>query len=179
MKHALLAPVILLAALASVSCGYTLAGRGSFLPASIRTIGVPDFGNRTPYFEVGQVLTQSVRRELIGRGKYKVLPQDTGVDAVLKAEVTSISLRPSGVNADQQATRYTIAVTVSVQLVQVSDSKVLWENPNQPFSEEYALTSGGAAPLDAASFFGQSSNAVDRMATDFARSLVAAILEAF
>ena len=44
--------VVLIAALASTSCGYTLAGRGSFLPETIKTIGVPDFDNRTPYFEV-------------------------------------------------------------------------------------------------------------------------------
>jgi outer membrane lipopolysaccharide assembly protein LptE/RlpB len=180
VTHRVLTAVVLLgAALASSSCGYTLAGRGSFLPESIRTIGVPNFGNRTPYYDVAQMLTQSVRTELIGRGKYKVLPQDTGVDAVLKAEVISISLAPSSFNSDQQATRYAISVVLSVQLVQSSDNKVLWQNPSQVFREEYALTSGGAGTLSAADFFGQSSNAVERMATDFARSVVAAILEAF
>ena len=60
MVRKLFAPVVLIAALASTSCGYTLAGRGSFLPETIKTIGVPDFDNRTPYFEVGQVLTSVV-----------------------------------------------------------------------------------------------------------------------
>lgn len=170
---------LLVAAMGASSCGYTLAGRGSFLPDSIRTIGVPAFVNHTPYYEVGQILTQSVRTELIGRGKYKVLPQDTGVDAVLKAEVTSITLSPSSFNSDQQATRYAITVGVSIQLVEVKDDKVLWQNANQVFREEYPLTSGGGATLDPAAFFGQSSNAVERMASDFARSIVSAILEAF
>jgi hypothetical protein len=169
---------ILVAALGSASCGYTLAGRGSFLPESIRTIGVPMFGNRTPYYDVGGVLTQSVRTELIGRGKYKVLPQDTGVDAVLKAEVMSLSLTPSGFNENQQATRYAATVVVSIQLVQSSDNKVLWQNPSQVFREEYAL-GNEQGTLDPSSFFGQSSNAVQRMASDFARSVVGAILEAF
>lgn len=171
--------LVLLAALASSSCGYTLAGRGSFLPESIRTIGVPTFVNRTPYYDVAQVLTQSVRTELIGRGKYKVLPQDSGVDAVLKVDVTSISLAPSGFNSNQQATRYSVTVNVAIQLVQATDNKVLWQNPNQSFREEYSLASDSAATLDPASFFGQSSNAVERMSADFARSIVAAILEAF
>jgi outer membrane lipopolysaccharide assembly protein LptE/RlpB len=170
---------VLLAALGCASCGYTLAGRGSFLPETIKTIGVPAFVNRTPYYEVAQMLTKSVRTELIGRGKYKVLPDETGVDAVLKAEVTSIGLTPSGFNSDQQATRYAISVGVSIQLVQSSDNKVLWQNPNQVFREEYSLTSGGGATLDPAAFFGQSSNAVERMSSDFARSIVSAILEAF
>ncbi len=171
--------VILLAA-ASASCGYSLSGRGSFLPDSIRTIGVPDFGNQTPYFEVGRMLTQGVRSELIGRGKYKVLPEEVGADAVLRADVTSISLVPSSFDANQQATRYAISVVVSVRLIQASDQKVLWENPSQVFREEYSLTSGSTGTtVSAADFFGGSSNAVERMASDFARSLVAAILEAF
>ena len=175
----LLSVLVLLAALASSSCGYTLAGRGSFLPETIRTIGIPNFVNRTPYFEVEQVLTERVRSEFIGRGKYKVQPQDTGVDAVLKAEITSIAITPASFNQDQQASRYVISVVVSVQFVQVEGEKVLWQNPNQVFREEYALTSGGTGVLDPAAFFGQASNAVDHMATDFARTLVSAILEAF
>lgn len=173
-----LAAVVVLAALSS-SCGYTLAGRGSFLPETIRVIGIPDFTNRTPYFEVGQLLTQRVRSEFIGRGKYKVQPQDTGVDAVLKAEITSISIAPSSFNQEQQASRYVATVIVSVQFVQAQGEKVLWENPNQVFREEYDVASGSTTVLDPATFFGQSSNATDRLATDFARSLVSAILEAF
>ncbi len=174
----LLAIALLPLTLASASCGYTLAGRGSFLPDTVKTIGIPDFVNRTPYYDVGQTLTQRVRTEFIGRGKYKVLPQDTGVDAILKAQITSITLAPSAFNSSQQATRYAISVSLNIQMVQASDGKVLWQNQNQVFREEYPLASGGGV-LDAATFFGQSSNAVDRMATDCARSVVSAILEAF
>jgi hypothetical protein len=176
-RYLLLLPVVLLG-LASLSCGYTLAGRGSFLPETVKTIGVPDFVNRTPYYDVGQTLSQRVRTEFIGRGKFKVLPQEAGVDAVLKAQINSISLAPAAFNSSQQATRYAISVSLSIQVVQASDGKVLWQNQNQVFREEYQLASGGGV-LDAATFFGQASNAVDRMATDFARSVVSAILEAF
>ena len=69
-------------------CGYALAGRGSFLPAYIQTIGVPTFANRTTVFNLETLLTQKVRAEFIGRGKYQILPEDTGVDAVLTGEVT-------------------------------------------------------------------------------------------
>lgn len=173
-----LALAVAAAALLSTSCGYTLSGRGSLLPDTIKTIGVPDFANRTPYAQVEQVLSQRVRSEFIGRGKYKVLPQEDGVDAVLKAQINNISVTPSSFNDSQQATRYVIAVSVAIQFVQTSDNKVLWQNNNQVFREEYQLSSGGSV-VDASEFFGQASNAVDRMATDFARSIVSAILEAF
>jgi len=169
---------VLLAALAASSCGYALAGRGSALPETIKTIGIPDFTNHTPYFEGGQTLSQRVRSEFIGRGKFKVLPQDSNVDAILKAEINSLTLTPTAFDSNQLATRYAITVVVSVQFIQASDKKVLWQNPNQVFREEYQVSSGGGV-LDPSTFFGQSSNAVDRMANDFARSLVSAILEGF
>jgi len=172
------AAVVLVAALMSSSCGYTLAGRGSFLPDSIKTIGIPLFVNRTPYSELEQVLTQRVRSEFIGRGKYKVLPQSTGVDALLKVTINSAVPTPTAFNDSQQATRYAITINVSIQFVDTSDNKVLWQNPGQVFREEYQLTTGGGV-LDPVTFFGQASNAIDRMAQDFARSVVSAVLEAF
>ena len=57
--------------LLSGACGYSLAGRGSFLPDYIETIGVPSFANNTSFFEVEQLLTSEVRSELIGRGNYR------------------------------------------------------------------------------------------------------------
>jgi hypothetical protein len=171
--------ILLLSALLSSSCGYTLAGRGSFLPETIKTIGIPDFVNRTPYFEASQLVAQRVRSEFIGRGKYKVLPQDTGVDAVLRATINTITLAPSGFSDAQVATRYVITISVGIQFVQISDNKVLWQNPNLVFREEYQQASGSGGVLDPATFFGQSSAAVERMATDFARTVVSAILEAF
>jgi hypothetical protein len=44
-------------AIAVSACGYTLAGRGSFLPASIRTIGVPAFTNTTSVYQLDSVVT--------------------------------------------------------------------------------------------------------------------------
>jgi hypothetical protein len=174
----LLLPVVLLSALLSSSCGYTLAGRGSFLPETIKVVGIPDFVNRTPYFEASQLVAQRVRSEFIGRGKYKVLPQDTGVDAVLRATINNITLTPSGFNEAQVATRYVIAISVGIQFVHAADNEVLWQNPSLVFREEYQQASGGGV-MDAATFFASSSNAVERMATDFARTVVSAILEAF
>ncbi|HET9267603.1 MAG TPA: hypothetical protein VFO31_05545, partial [Vicinamibacterales bacterium] len=63
---------VLLCACVAVSsgCGYALAGRGSFLPASIRTVGIPKLENRSTFFQVEDILTEKIRAEFIGRGKY-------------------------------------------------------------------------------------------------------------
>jgi hypothetical protein len=48
------------------------------------------------------------------------------------------------------------------------------------YREEFDLvTATGTGALDASAFFGQGGNALDRLATDFARSVVTSILEAF
>lgn len=159
-------------------CGYALAGRGSFLPAYIRTIGIPTFLNRTTIFNLETMLTQKVRAEFIGRGKYQTLPESTGVDALLTGEVTSVSIVPSSFNTQQLATRYSIIMTARIELRDTKANKVLWENASVTFREEYDAT-GGKSAVDPAAFFEQDTTALERMSTAFARTIVSAILEAF
>src|SRR6185436_35087 len=63
---------VLCGAVSGSGCGYALAGRGSTLPASIKTIGIPQFTNRTTVFNLETTLTMKVRSEFIGRGKWEV-----------------------------------------------------------------------------------------------------------
>ena len=165
-------------ALSAAGCGYSLAGRGSFLPESIKTIGVPLFGNSSQVFDIERKLTERVRSEFIGRGKYRVLPDATGADAVLIGEISSVTLIPSSFNEQQLATRYVIVVTTKLEFKDVKADKVLWSNPAWQFREEYEVTNASAA-TDVTAFFGQEANALDRIAQNFARSAVSAILEAF
>jgi len=162
----------------TAGCGYALAGRGSFLPANVQTIGIPTFTNRTNVFNLETLLTQKVRAEFIGRGRYRILPESTGVDAVLVGDVSSVSITPASVNAQQLASRYTLMIVANIQLRAVPGDKVLWENPSLIFREDYANTTGRNA-LDPAAFFGEEVNALDRVGNDFARTIVSAILEAF
>jgi hypothetical protein len=164
--------------LAGSACGYSLAGRGSFLPPYVRMIGVPTFANRTSIFNLETMLTQKVRAEFIGRGKYQILPQNTGVDALLTGEVTAVSIVPASFTTTQLASRYAITMTARLELRDMHENKVIWENPAVMLRQEYEATSG-SRPTDAVAFFQQDSNALERMSTEFARTIVSAILEAF
>jgi len=168
----------LAAVLGSMSCGYSLVGRGSFLPEHIRTIGVPLFLNQTAIFEVEQRLTERIRSELIGRGRYRIIPETATADAALLGTITSIAIAPASFTQDRQATRYQFTVTVSVEFRDLVSDTLIWSNPALTFQQEYEVTTGADA-LDPNAFFGQSSNAVERLAQDFARTVVSAILEAF
>lgn len=166
---------------ASSGCGYSLAGRGSFLPDYIKTIGIPAFANRTQIFNLETQVTDKVRTEFIGRGRFRVVPDTQGVDAILTGEVTSAQPVPTEFGAGNLATRYTITMSARVELRDVRDNKVLWENPALVMRQDYPAT-GSQTPgqaIDAAAFFAQDQSALERMTNEFARAIVSAILEAF
>jgi hypothetical protein len=162
--------------LALPGCGYSLSGRGSFLPAYIKVIGVPMFVNSTTVFDVEKRITERVISELIGRGKYTVKQDATGVDGLLTGEISSITLAPAAFTTDRQATRYALTLSARIEFKDMKTNKILWSNPSMQFREEFDVTTDVADP---AAFFGQDTNALDRVATEFARSVVSAILESF
>jgi hypothetical protein len=165
--------------MASSGCGYALAGRGSFLPTDIRIVGIPPLVNRTTFFDVEQILTEKIRNEFIGRGKYRVVPETEGADAVLNAEIVSITLSPVGLTSTQLASRYQFVLTMKVDFVDARVNKSLWANDALSFTGEYDLTSNAGNTIDASSFVDQQRSAFDRIATDAARTVVTAIVEAF
>jgi hypothetical protein len=174
--------LVVLAAFAATSssgCGYALAGRGSFLPTDIRVVGIPQLVNRTTYFDVEQILTEKIRNEFIGRGKYRVVPEAGDADALLNAEIVSITLSPIGLTTGQLASRYQFVLTMKVDFVDARINKSLWANDALSFTGEYDLTSNAGNAIDASSFVDQQRSAFDRMATDVARTVVTAIVEAF
>jgi len=133
--------------------------------------------NSTTVFNVETLLTDKVRREFIGRGKYQVEPEARNVDAVLSGTITSITATPVSFAATQLASRYTITMTARIELREAKGT-LLWENPSLVFRQEYEASSGANA-TDAAAFFGHETNALDRLSEEFARAIVSAILEAF
>jgi lipopolysaccharide assembly LptE-like protein len=177
MRARLLAALALLAA--ASSCGYGLVGRGVVSDPTIKRIGVPLFRDVSGKPGLDQKITQKVIEELLRRGRFQVVQEATGVDAVLDGEF-SYSSRPVGYaqtsDADSsrtQAARYVSVVNAKVRYAKPGASDPIWSNDNFTYSEEYGL---GADPD---SFVDRESQALDRLAAAFARSLVAAILEAF
>ena len=170
---------LVLLALGGSSCGYTLAGRGSFLPDYVETIGIPMFENRTPVFDVERLLTQEVRTAFIARGSYRVQTDESDAQALLSGTISNINIQPASFSAEQQASRYVLTLTAAIEFVDLTTNEVIWDNPSLVFSEEYDVASGAGDVSSASAFFGQRSNAVERMASDFATTVVSSILEAF
>jgi outer membrane lipopolysaccharide assembly protein LptE/RlpB len=168
------AGLTLVLGLSCLGCGYHTVGSSVQLPQNIRTIAIPGFVSQSQTFRVEQLLTDAVVREFNARTQYHVvLDAHADADATLKATVVSASATPLAY--DSQTGRAASAlITVSVQ-VKLTDrqGKVLFDNPSYLFHEQYEIS------RDLPSFFQEDSPAVDRLSRDFARTLVANILEAY
>jgi outer membrane lipopolysaccharide assembly protein LptE/RlpB len=175
----LLAPVTMAAAVLAMSaCGYALAGRGSFLPEYIRVVGVPAFENKTPEFDIDRVLTEAVRVEFAGRGRYTIQPDTNNVDAILTGTILSVKPVTTAFTTDSQAARLQVEVTASFEFRDLRENKVIWSNPSLIYREQYDVATSTASG-GVAAFFGQDQNALKRLAQNFSRSVVSSILEVF
>jgi len=163
--------------LASGGCGYALVGRGITTDASIKRVGVPLFTDRTGKPGLDQKITLRVIEELLKRGRFTVVQETTGVDAVVEGEITSYNTIPVGFTAPEanltQASRYAINVTARVVYRKIGQLEPLWKSEAFSFRDEYDVGE------DPASFFDREEQTIDRIAESFGRNLVAAMLEAF
>lgn len=165
------------AGLALPSCGYALAGRGNFLPAYIKIIGIPPFVNHSSVPNMDQILTDATSAEFIGRGRH-VQPTAEGADAVLTATVTAVATSPIAFTTSRQASRIQIVVSADVEFKDTHADKVLWANKNVQVRDEYDVSSTTNAN-DPNAFLTGDVNARQRLAKTFAQQVVTSILEAF
>jgi hypothetical protein len=171
--------VLALAVCAGAGCGYALAGRGNTLPSHIRIVGIPQFENGTVYPELDRIVTESVRAEFSSRGRFRVLPEVEGADAVMTGRITRIDLVPSNLSSTLQASRYTVTLVVSVEFRdKTNNDEMIWSNPSMVFRDEYDVPPE-ASQADPTAFFRQDVNALERLSKNFARTAVTSILEAF
>lgn len=149
-------------------CGYRLAGK-KLNNGEGRTIAVPTFTNKTTTYRIEQRLTEALRRELIRRTRFKVVPEQTG-DLVVSGEVLSLIANPIIFNQQGRGSSYSILVDLNVRLTDSHSGAVLFQNDRWTFREifELAQSSGEFVPEDTA--------AIDRLARRFASSLVASLM---
>ena len=167
-----MAAPLLAAALLVGGCGYHTLGAATHLPANVHTLAVPQFATRMEAYHTETVMTDAVIREFAARTRYRVTPVDNGeADAVLKGTILTQLATPLTYNSStQQSTSFLITVVMSVTLTD-RDGKVLYENKNYTYRQQYQATA------DLPSFFEENPAALERMSREFARQLVADVLE--
>lgn len=155
-----------------VGCGYHTLGAAAHLPPDARTLAVPVFATKTNTYHTEVAMTNAVIREFTERTALRVTPDaNSDPDVVLHGTILQEVVAPLTYNtATQQSSSFLLTMVVAVQ-VTARDGKVLYENKNYVFREQYQSTT------DLTSFIDESPAAVERLSRDFARALVADVLE--
>ena len=172
--NAVMRKILVLTALCFLlaDCGYHLRGTGSNLPPSIKRVDIPMFKNLTTRFELDVKLTQSVIDELVTRGKVEVVGDSAKADALLLGEIVAFNVNPIAFSNQSTADRYNITVVAKIVLRDLSNQKVIFSNPNFVYIEEYEVPQG-------TSYETWETQAINKVAEKFARTLVSTLLEGF
>jgi hypothetical protein len=153
-------------------CGYKPAGKGKSLPADIKTIAVPVFQNTSLKYRVEQRFTGAVIDEILKRARaLHVVTSQESADAVINGDIRGF--RASGSILDNRGrTRvWDVRIIVSIVVRDLRSHKILFQNPRLVFEGQYELSD------DPQSFFNEENSAVDRIARDFAQTIVTTIME--
>jgi outer membrane lipopolysaccharide assembly protein LptE/RlpB len=155
-------------------CGYHTVGAASHLSSDVRTLSVPVFATRTEAYHTETVMTNAVIREFAARTRFRVTPDaNPNADAVLHGTILKESETPLTYNAStQESSSFLLTMVVSVTL-NGRDGRVLYENKNYVFRQQYQSTT------DLPTFLQENPAALERLSHDFARALVADVLEGF
>jgi outer membrane lipopolysaccharide assembly protein LptE/RlpB len=165
--------LLALACAFSAGCGYHTAGRANLLPSDLRVLAVPAFVNQTQTYKIEQMLTAAVVQEFTTRTDYHIVPDPHGADATLRGTVTAAATTPLTYDSTTgRASTVLVIVSMSVVLTD-RKGKILYQNPSYVFREQYQVSQ------ELSTFFDEGSPAFRRLSSEFARTLVSNVLEAF
>jgi outer membrane lipopolysaccharide assembly protein LptE/RlpB len=155
-------------------CGYHTLGAATHLPPNLHTLSVPVFANNTDAYGTETALTSAVIHEFNARTPYRVVPKtDADADAVLRGTILKESTTPLTYNAStQQSSSFLITMVMSVTLKD-RDGRVLYSNDNYVFRQQYQSTT--VLPT----FLQEDPAAIERLSREFARQLVADLVEGY
>jgi outer membrane lipopolysaccharide assembly protein LptE/RlpB len=168
-------PALLMIALSLLGlsgCGYHTLGAATHLPPDVHTLSVPLFASKTDAYHTETVMTEAVIREFMARTRFRVTPDTSGdADAVLHGTILKEAVTPLTYNAaTQESSSFLITIVASVTLTG-RDGNVLYENKNYVYRQQFESTT------DLPTFIQENPAAVQRLSRDFARQLVADVLE--
>jgi hypothetical protein len=159
---------------AASGCGYHVAGKAQWMPATVKTIAIPAFANGTLRYKLARLLPEDIAREFHTRTKFNIVADPNQADAVLKGTLSTMNAYPIIFDpASGRATGVEVVVTIQIALTERATGKVLFNNPAMEFRERYEISA------DPQTYFDESGTAIERVARDASRSVVSAILNKF
>src|SRR3984957_15976071 len=163
---------ISLVAMLQAGCGYHVAGHSNSLPKSVHVVAVTALENKTTSYRIEQKLTSATVHEFLARTPYKIVSNAADGDAVLRGKVVSLEAVPLLFDTQTgSATTMLVTVKCEFSLTESATAKVLYHADDFVFGNEYEIST------NVPSFFEEEGPGFDRLAPDFSKKLVAAVIE--
>ncbi len=162
---------VLLLLVVQLACGYRVASKNRMAP-QLSTIAVLPFVNETSTFEVEQILTRSFIRALVERSSYRVITDPSQADGILEGVLSGVSVSPVTFSQGSFGSTFLVTLNSKVELREQATGEVLLSG-SYLFREQYVIN------VDVRNFFSELNPALERIADDFAASVVTTVLESF
>lgn len=154
-----------------ISCGYHLSGTGNQIPEYIKSIYIPNFVNKSNRFQAEQFVTFAIREEFIRRSQLVLVDSLSKADSLLEGEIIGFDVKPVSYSDTAQANLYRVTIRLSVRFIDLRNDNIIYENKGVNFYEQYEIETGD--------FFSQETEALQKISSEFAASIVSIILENF
>jgi hypothetical protein len=166
--------LMLFVTLALTGCGYHQVGSATHIPANIHTLAVPIFATNAQAYHTEMAYTQATIKELNTRTRYQIINKDdTNADATFRGTILTQTVAPLTYDSSTgQTSSYLVSITAKV-LLTAHDGHVLYRNDSLLFRQQYQSTE------DISGFIQEDGFAVQRIASDFAHTIVSDMLESF
>ncbi|MDD5433923.1 MAG: LptE family protein [Nitrospira sp.] len=132
-------PIIIVFIFLVSSCGYQFAERGVHIPATVRSISIPVFKNKTMEPILEEEITSEVIRGFINDRRLEVADKSVS-DLILYGSITSYKESPLSFDKSQNSLENRITVTVHIKLRQQSAENPLLEI-DMTKNAEYSVSS--------------------------------------
>jgi hypothetical protein len=125
----------------SVGCGYRLAGRGTNVPATARTISIELFKNASREKGLEVELQRAIAEEFRRRAGLQVVADGEG-DLVLSGTIRRFWSNPVAFSATLEAVEFQSNLLVSLKLTERATSRVLYQNPALEETTDFGALTG-------------------------------------
>ena len=174
VKRSARSGALLLALAALAGCGYALVGRGSNIPADVKSVYLKPLENHTQRQLVDQSLTRAIADELVTRRRFDVVGSEAQANAEIVGSVTGFGVTPVTFDQTGRATQYELAITAQITFKRVgTEGKVIWKSDRYTFRESYPVNASSA------NYFDLEDSTINIASQEFARTLVTDLLEGF
>jgi hypothetical protein len=146
------------------SCAY-YSTTSTYLPAYIKTVAIPLFGNETYEYGLAEKLTDKVIDRFMASSRLKVVNKKIA-DSILEARVIKVTDEPFTIGQGEMAKQYKLTITIAAAYRDVKNNEAIWENNSMEGWETYELS--GATDRNQAI-----DRAMEKLATDIINQTLA------